>query len=265
MLQTMKSRRHVGWFVSFFVLAACGDKNKPVALLPDATVATPPADAGPVDIGKCAGCQLAPIPAWTFEGIYRDDACTDPLAQLATPACASVPALGATTITYVDEVGVRKGGESAAVTLAEQIAPTAARFRKTAKGCVRANEAAVDLTPASCSGQRVCSDESGALTCGTCRTLANGCPDFEPSRIYAAIDDPALKKAKPSGGGGASLALCCKAIADEAKRQGNAPELTAAAAQCTALAQTAANGNAPELGVLRTMLAGRKLPGCTGF
>ena len=45
------------------------------------------------------------------------------------------------------------------------------------------------------------------------------------------------------------------------------PALQQAAAQCSAMAgQAGATGNAPELGVLRTLLAGRTVPAvCAGF
>lgn len=60
------------------------------------------------------------------------------------------------------------------------------------------------------------------------------------------------------------LKQCCNALAAEAKRLGASPEagvLTTAAAQCTAAAnQAGATGNAPELGALRGLLAGRNIP-----
>lgn len=79
---------------AFVTLAACGTKDQPqpVGLVPDASAAVV-VEAGPVDITKCAGCALAPQTAWTFEGIYRDPTCTDPVAQLLAPACAVVPAV----------------------------------------------------------------------------------------------------------------------------------------------------------------------------
>lgn len=184
-----------------------------------------------------------------------------------TPACAVVPALGQASINYVDEVGPRKAGSSAAVTLKEQIGPAANRYRKAGNVCVRANEGAVDLTPVNCAGQRVCRDASGALACANCRTFASGCADYEESRMYAAIDDPNKPKV---GGGGDSLARlrqCCAAISAEATRQGNAPELLSAAASCNMLVAAAGpNGNAPELAAVRSMLGGRQLPAvCAGL
>jgi hypothetical protein len=63
---------------------------------------------------------------------------------------------------------------------------------------------------------------------------------------------------------------CCNALAAEAKRMGNSPEagmFASAAAQCNTIAnQLGPKGTAPELGVVRTLLAGRTLPAaCSGF
>lgn len=256
------------------LVCAC-EKDKPPAggLVADAAATTAPAEAG-VDLAQCAGCQLAPTPTWTFEGVYRDPACTVPLAQITVPACAAVPALASSSLTYVDEVGLRKANESATVTFAEQIAPEAPRYRKAGpKGCVRANEGAVDITPMSCASSKVCRDQAGNLTCTTCRTFASGCPDYEETRLYATINDPGLTKAAgtaPAGGNLARLQQCCAQLATQAKAMGASPEggmLLAAAGQCSALVAAAGpNGNAPELGALRGALAGRNVPAiCAGF
>lgn len=68
----------------------------------------------------------------------------------------------------------------------------------------------------------------------------------------------------------ARLKQCCNQLNTEATRLGNAPEaamLKSAAAQCNTIAtQVGPGGNAPELNVLRGMLAGRTLPAaCAGF
>ena len=264
--------RHVASALGLLLLAsACKEKPQPTGIVTDAggtVVATPEAGTA-VDLSQCAGCQLAPIPAWTFEGIYKDATCTEPLAQLVTPACTVVPALGSVSLTYVDEIGTHKANETATVTLVDQVAAEAPRYRKAAKGCVRANEGAVDITPTSCANAKVCRDQTGALTCTTCRTFANGCPDYEETRLYATINDPK----KPATGGGGNLARlqqCCQQLAVQGKALGASPEaglLLSAAAQCTALVQAAGpNGNAPELGALRAILAGRNVPAiCAGF
>lgn len=223
-----------------------------------------PVATAAVDPGQCQGCAMAVTPTWTFEGIYSDAQCNEPLAQAPHPACAAITAMGKTTFTYVDAVGLRKAGENATINLAAEVAPNAARFRKAGNTCVKANEAATPLTPAGCAGKKVCRDAAGALTCdpGACRTLNNGCPNYEETRMYATIDDPGLKA--KGGGGGGNLAACCAAIVAEAKRLGPSPEaglLMSAAATCQALAaQAGPSGTAPELGALRAALAGRQVP-----
>ena len=254
-------------------IPGCKEKTPEI---PDAgIVMSAPVEAGVeplADTSQCPGCSLAAQQGWSFHGIYRDSACTDPLVQQAPPACAAVPALGTASVTYVEEVGGRKAGEVANVELTEQIPPTTARFRKSGTKCVPADESAVDLTPMACAGQKVCRDANGALACGNCRTFPNGCPDFEETRIYAAVNDPQIKKAAGGGGGGnlARLRQCCAALAAEAKRLGSSPEagmINSAAAQCNTLVAAAGpSGTAPELGALRTALAGRNIPAiCAGF
>ena len=254
-------------------LAACKDNQNQAAdagIVQTTTVTPTPEAAAPLaDITQCAGCALAAQATWTFEGIFADAACTEPLAQLTTSACGVVPGVGAQSLTYIDEVGGRKAGETANVTLTAQVA-AGQHYRKAGTKCVKANEAAVDVTPLGCEGQRVCRDANGTLVCTGCRTFANGCPDFEETRMYASITDPAIKTA---GGGGNklnALRQCCAAIAAEGKRLGSSPEggmFVAAAAQCNALvAQAGPSGNAPEIAAVRGLLAGRNLPpGCAGL
>lgn len=256
-----------------FVVVACKPKD-PVGLVPEAgTVTTTAVDAGPatVDVMQCAGCAGAAVPAWTFAGMFRDDKCTDPLAQTAPAACAVIAALGPTALTFGEDAAPYRTGQSVNVNLTEQVAPEAPRYRKAGNACVRANESATDLTPAGCTGQRVCRDATGALTCtGTCRTLSNGCPDFEETRLYAAFTDPAKgTKTVAAGNGLEKLRACCNAIAAEGKRLGASPEggmILQAAAQCTQLVNAAGpNGNAPELAAIKPLLAGRNIPGCAGL
>jgi hypothetical protein len=256
------------------LFVACKEKE-PAGLVADAApLATTPVDAGPpaVDIMQCAGCAQAAQPAWQFAGIYRDEQCTDPVAQTAPSACAVIAAPGPAPVTFIDEAPGHKAGETANVTLSEQLAPEAPRFRKAGTKCVRANEMAVNLTPMGCAGQRVCRDVTGGLTCtGSCRTLSTGCPDFEETRMYAVIGG---NKARPAASGGsnslARLRECCNQLSAEARRLGASPEagvLASAAAQCVATVNAAGpNGTAPELGLIRNLLAGRNLPAvCAGF
>lgn len=270
--------RHASSLVALVVLGAlvaCKKDPPPAPVVSSEVDAAPAASAEPklVDLGSCPGCQLAPTPTWAFEGIYSDPACTTPLAQTTVASCAAVPGFGPSSLTYVDAVGQRKANEIAQVTLAEAPA-SAQRYRAVGKLCVRANEAAVDVTPSSCVGQKACRDTHGALTCAaaSCRMFANGCPDFEETRLYATVDDPGLKIAAGGGMSGnmARLLACCNVLNSEATRLGLSPEaglLRTAATQCSAIVkQTGPNGTAPEAGLIRTMLAGRNVPAaCSGF
>jgi hypothetical protein len=261
-----------------FLFSALGlgcwrEKEHPATMLDAGITTTTAVDAGSIDLAQCTGCQQAVAPTWSFQGIFRDEACTEPLAQTAPSACVAVPALGQTNLTYSEEIGARKAGETASVTLTEQIAPTLPRYRKSGSKCVRADESAVNLTPMGCAGQKVCRDASGGLACTGCRTLSNGCPDHEETRIYATVNDPSMKGTKAGAGGSATIARlrqCCSALANEAKRLGNAPEaglLNGAAAQCVTIVNAAGpTGTAPELNAIRTMLAGRNIPPvCAGL
>lgn len=234
-------------------------------------VAEVPEAAAPVttDFSQCAGCSVVGAVSWTFQGIFKDDKCTIPLAQADTPACAQVPAVGPAGVTFVDRFGGHAANSTANITLTEQIAPDVARFRKTGEGCARANEVATDIAPLGCAGQRVCRDASGVLTCANCRTFTNGCPDFEQTRTYAAIQDTPTAGV-PKNGNLEKLKQCCAALGAQGKALGASPEgmtIQSYAAQCTALvAQAGPNGNAPELGPLRTYLQGANIPAvCKGL
>lgn len=260
--------------LTFSFSDGCKKENGGAGLVPDAAVTTTTAPATTAttpqvtDPSQCSSCQLATVAGWSFEGVYRDATCLEPIAQTVTPTCGSVPAPAPASVTYVDTVGGRKAGEAAQVTLKELVGPETPKFRKAGTACVKANEAAVAVTPAACGGQKVCRDANGALACTGCRTLANGCPDYEETRTYASIEDPVAFGGKPTGAGNnlSRLRTCCAAIAAEAKRLGSSPEaglLMNAAAQCNALVAAAGpNGNAPELAAVRGLLAGRNVPGC---
>lgn len=95
-----------------------------------------------------------------------------------------------------------------------------------------------------------------------------------PLEEDAAIDTGADVKPKYTGPGVstnvARLRQCCNALNAEAKRLGASPEagmFSNAAAQCNVIANgVGPNGNAPELGTIRTLLAGRTIPAvCQGF
>ncbi len=75
---------------------------------------------------------------------------------------------------------------------------------------------------------------------------------------------------KPVNTNVARLKQCCAQLSSEAKRLGSSPEagfFSSAAQQCMTMAtQAGSTGNVPELGALRTLLAGRTIPPiCAGF
>ena len=97
-------------------------------------------------------------------------------------------------------------------------------------------------------------------------------PLEEDAGLDAAADADAAKK--PTGPGVstnvARLKQCCNQLRIQAKAMGSSPEagmLLNAATQCDTLAaQAGPSGNAPELNVLKGLLAGRNLPPvCQGF
>ena len=254
-----------------FAVGACSQSH-PTGLVAEAgPIVTATVDAAPAaaDLSQCAGCSTVAQQTWAFQGIYKDDKCTVPLAQIDTPACAPVTAVGPASVTFNDRFGAHAANSTANITLTEQVAPDVARFRKTPEGCTRANEMATDITPLGCAGQRVCRDATGVLVCANCRTFGNGCPDFEETRTYAAIQDTP-SAAAPKNGNLEKLKACCAALATQGKSLGASPEggmLIAYSQQCLALvAQAGPSGNAPELGPLRGYLAGANIPAvCKGL
>lgn len=256
-----------------FVLVACSNSH-PTGLVAEAgapivTTSVDAAAPATADLSQCAGCSTVAAQSWVFQGIYKDDKCTVPLAQIDTPACAPVAAVGPASVTFTDRFGAHAANSTANITLTEQVAADVARFRKTPEGCTRANEMATDITPINCAGQRVCRDATGVLVCANCRTFGNGCPDFEETRTYAAIQDTPSAVA-PKNGNLEKLKACCNALAAQGKSLGASPEgmtLITYSQQCLALvAQAGPSGNAPELGPLRGYLAGANIPAvCKGL
>jgi hypothetical protein len=96
-----------------------------------------------------------------------------------------------------------------------------------------------------------------------------------PLEDDAGADADAADAAKKATGPGvptnvARLRQCCGQLRTQAKAMGASPEagmLLGAAAQCDSLAAQAGPGaSAPELGLLKTALAGRNIPPvCAGF
>ncbi len=99
--------------------------------------------------------------------------------------------------------------------------------------------------------------------------------EIAPMEEDAGVDAAdAAEAGKKTGVGGnlnvARLKQCCGQLRAEGKKLGLSPEagfFNAAAAQCDSIAaQAGPSGTAPELGILRTALHGRTLPGvCSGF
>ncbi|AKV01079.1 hypothetical protein AKJ09_07742 [Labilithrix luteola] len=97
-------------------------------------------------------------------------------------------------------------------------------------------------------------------------------PMEEDAATDAAADADAAKKATGPGvpTNVARLKQCCAQLRTQAKAMGSSPEagmITAAAAQCDTMAGgLGASGTAPELGVIKGLLAGRNIPPiCAGF
>jgi hypothetical protein len=128
--------------------------------------------------------------------------------------------------------------------------------------------------------------------------LLAACPEKKPAPVDAAIviapppepPEAAPLQEMPTDDGGADadadakpvakgpgvntnvarLKQCCNQLAITGKGLGSSPEgamFVSAAAQCNAMAaQAGPTGTAPELGVLRGLLAGRTIPAaCAGF
>lgn len=92
----------------------------------------------------------------------------------------------------------------------------------------------------------------------------------EDAGVDADAEPPKKLTGTPVNTNVARLKQCCNQLAAEAKRLGPSPEagmFQQAAAQCSAMATAAGpSGNAPELGALKTLLAGRTIPPvCAGF
>ena len=96
-------------------------------------------------------------------------------------------------------------------------------------------------------------------------------PMEEDAGVDAADAADAAKKFGPGGNlNVARLKQCCGQLRAEGKKLGMSPEaglFSAAAAQCDGIAaQAGPTGTAPELGLLRTALQGRTVPGvCARF
>ena len=258
----------VATVLSIPLLAGCPEKDAPVP--PDAglTMNATAEAAAPT----CLPCTGNPPSGFFFYKQFADAQCKQPIAQAMFDACADVNVPAQIDVTYADAWGKRKYLEAAKVDKVSEVAPNAAVYRLNEAGCVPADSAALKLAPAACGGKKVCTTDTGELACDGCRTLPNGCPAYEGSLVRVVFDD----KGKPGGGGGgggtnvARLKQCCNQLAIQAKAMPNSPEgglFQQAAAQCNAMASALGpNANAPEMGAIKTLLAGRNIPAvCAGF
>jgi len=251
-------------------IVACNAKDN----ASDAGIIMTTADAG-VATGQpaqtCLPCTGAPPAGWAFYNQFADPACKTPIAQAVFDACADVNVPAQIDVTFGDSLGARTPGSKAPMTKTADIAGNVAVYRKNNAGaCVAADVGGVKLAPAGCAGKKVCRNPAGELVCDGCATLSTGCPAYDSSLVRVAFED----KGAPAGTGGntnvARLKQCCNQLAIQAKAMPNSPEgglFAQAAAQCNATAASLGpNVNAPELGALKTLLAGRNIPAvCAGF
>jgi hypothetical protein len=255
-------------FAAVPLLTGCPKDDKPGVVTVDAGITmAPPQVAAPT----CLPCTGNPPTGWFFYKQFADAQCKQPIAQAMFDSCADVTVPAQIDVTFADAWGRRKYLEAAKVEKVAEVASTTGVYRLNEAGCVPADSAPLKLAPAACSGKKVCRTEAGELACDGCRTLPNGCPAYEPSLVRVVFED----KGTPAAGGGggtnvARLKQCCNQLAIQAKAMPNSPEgglFQQAAAQCNAMASSLGpNVNAPELGALKTLLAGRNIPAiCAGF
>ncbi len=251
------------------LLAGCPEKPTPT--VEAGLVATTPEAAAPAT-GTCLPCSASGPTGWSFYRQFADAQCTKPIAQAMFDACADVNVPAQLDVTYGDPWKTKRYGERSTADKLEEIPANAGVYRLIEGGqCVPADTAAVKLVPAGCAGKKVCRNDAGELVCDGCRTLPNGCPAYEAALARVAFAD---KGAAPSGPATntnvARLKQCCNQLAIQAKAMPNSPEgglFQQAAAQCNAMASALGpNANAPELGAIKTLLAGRNIPAvCAGF
>lgn len=252
-------------------IAACSTSKDNAA---DAGIVMTAADAAATGqpTPTCLPCTGAAPAGWAFYDQYADAQCKQPIAQAVFEACADVNVPAQIDVTFGDKLGARKAGQKAPVNKTADIAGNAGVYRKNNEGaCVPADVGGVKLAPAGCTGKKVCRSATGELVCDGCATLSTGCPAYEQSLVRVAFED----KGAPAGAGGggtnvARLKQCCNQLAIQAKAMPNSPEgglFQQAAAQCNTMAASLGpNANAPELGAIKTLLAGRNIPDvCRGF
>jgi hypothetical protein len=251
-------------------IAAC--TSKPDNTVEGGIVMTTAEAAAPTGVTPtCLPCSAAAPAGWAFYNQYADAQCKTPVAQAVFEACADVNVPAQIEVTFGDGLGARKAGQKAQVNKTADVAGNTGVYRKNNEGaCVAADVSAVKLAPAGCTGKKVCRNAAGELVCDGCATLSTGCPAYEQSLVRVSFEDKGAPAGAGGGGNAARLKQCCNQLAIQAKAMPNSPEgglFQQAAAQCNAMAASLGpNGNAPELGAIKTLLAGRNIPAvCAGF
>lgn len=252
------------------LIVGCNSRNDGT---PDAGIVMTTAEASTPSqpAQTCLPCTGTPPSGWAFYNQFADVQCKQPIAQAVFEGCADINVPAQIDVTFGDALGARKAGTKAPMNKTADVAGNAGVYRKNNEGaCVAADVGGVKLAPAGCTGKKVCRNAAGELVCDGCATLSTGCPAYDSSLVRVVFED----KGATGGTGGntnvARLKQCCNQLAIQAKAMPNSPEgglFAQAAAQCNATAASLGpNANAPELGALKTLLAGRNLPAvCAGF
>jgi len=139
----------------------------------------------------CRGSEGAEREAFRFNGQFLDPSCSVPVAHKDFLACSAVVVSGKARVflhsRLRDKSNIEIEGE-----VGRHLVPheTLALHELREGKCVRAAPVkGVNLTPQNCAnGMPVCTSASGELSCGNCRTLPNGCSDYEGSRTYIALN-----------------------------------------------------------------------------
>jgi hypothetical protein len=138
----------------------------------------------------CRGSEGAERDSFRFVGQYLDEACSAPVAHRDFVACSKVLVSGKVKVSLQSRLRDKNNMEIEAE-VGRHLAPheTLALYESKDGKCVRAAPVkGFKLTPQTCTnGQPVCSNAAGELSCGNCRTLPNGCSDYEGSRTYVAL------------------------------------------------------------------------------
>ena len=124
-------------------------------------------------------CRCEPQPAasgtWRFVGRYLDAACKRPIAERDFRWCEQVELSSPARVSKAD-------GTIIQANVLQQFS-SKKMFEKKGGVC---SPATTDykVTPPNCDGRYVCRNAAAQLACDGCRTLPNGCTDYEGSMAY---------------------------------------------------------------------------------